>query len=209
VLYARKSCCVTYDTSTHCNDSKKADGDHSYHGGEVLSFRVAKGDVWYLVVDGADSAQEGSYALDMNLSLGASCAGPGWVPIAIDPGSPMKLNGDTRGLGSDGYNRCFFNHPDGVGASSEIVYELRAPADITAFDLSLNGTFDTVLYARSACVDANFGDKSELACVDETVGPGGEFVQSLANSGAPLYIFVDTGPLPADSYEYTLTITPK
>jgi hypothetical protein len=209
VLYARKGCCDTYDPSTRCNDSKLSEGDHSYHGGEVISFRVAKGDVWFLMVDGAHATAAGSYTLDLALSLGVACMGQGWVPIAIDPGSPMKLSGDTRGLGSDGYNRCFLNHPDGVGASSEIVYELSAPAGVASFDLALNGTFDTVLYARSICVDANFGDKSEIACVDETNGPGGEFIQDLANPGSPLYIFVDTGPLPAESYEYTLTITPK
>lgn len=209
VLYARKSCCDTYDSFTRCNDSKKTEGDHSYHGGEVLSFRVAKGDVWYLLVDGADEAATGSYTLDLSLSLGVACTGDGWVPITVDPGSPMKLSGNTRGLGSEGNNRCFLGHPDGVGTSSEIVYELRAPADVTGFDLALNGTFDTVLYARSACNDSNFGDPSELACKDETSGIGGEFLQGLTNAGAPLYIFVDTGLLPAESYEYTLTILPK
>src|SRR5262249_38623520 len=123
VLYARRSCCDTYDSSTHCNDSKLAEGDHSYHGGEVPSFRGAKGDVWYLVVDGASLAAAGSYTLDLTLSLGVACMGQGWVPIAIDPGSAMKLSGNTRGLGSDGHNSCFLGHPEGVGTLSEIVYE--------------------------------------------------------------------------------------
>jgi hypothetical protein len=209
VLYARKGCCFTSDPTTQCNDSRKFEGDHSSQGGEVISFRVAKGDVWYLFVDGSDSAAGGSYALDLNLTAGAGCAGQGWVPIAIDPGAPMKLSGDTPGRGSDGLNRCFLGHVDGVGTFSEVVYELRAPADVAAFDLSLNGTFDTVLYARSACVDSNVGDQSELTCIDDNSGVGGEFIQGLQNTGAPLYVFVDTGPISATSYEYTLTITPK
>lgn len=209
VLYARKSCCGMFDPTTHCNDSRKAEGDHTYHGGEVVSFRVVTGDVWYLFIDGSDSAAAGSYALDLNLSFGAACADQSWVPITVEAGSAMKLSGGTSGLGNDGLNRCFLNHIDGVGTSSEVIYELRAPADVAAFDFSLNGTFDTVLYARSACVDANFGDKSELTCVDENSGVGGEFIQSLPNTGGPLYVFVDTGPLVANNYDYTLTITPK
>jgi hypothetical protein len=209
VLYARKSCCSMFDPTTHCSDSRKSEGDHSYRGGEVISFRVAQGEVWYLFIDGADSAAAGGYTLDLNLTSGVGCMGQGSVPITIEAGSAMKLSGGTSGLGNDGLNRCFLNHIDGVGTFSEVIYELRAPADVAAFDLSLNGTFDTVLYARSTCVDANFGDQSEISCVDENSGKGGEFIQGLQNTGSPLYVFVDTGPLVASSYDYTLIITPK
>jgi hypothetical protein len=50
---------------------------------------------------------------------------------------------------------------------------------------------------------------SEIVCRDETAGIGGEFITALPNSGAPLYIFVDTGSAPAASDEYSLIITPK
>jgi len=208
VLYARKSCCAKADPSARCNDSRKASSDHSFHGGEVLSFRVAKGDVWYLFVDGSDD-ERGAFTLDLDLSPGVACAGQGYVPIAIEPGTPMTLSGNTMALGNQGQNRCFLNHPQGAGPLGEIVYELRAPKEVTAFDLALNGTFDAALYARSDCVDSNAGSPGEIVCKNENNGPGGEFITNLANSGGPIYVFVDTGALPAESFEYTLIVTPK
>jgi hypothetical protein len=209
VLYARKSCCNTNEASTHCNDSKKAAGDHSALGGEVISFRVAKGDVWFLVVDGDDSAQAGSYTLDLNLSLGSACADGRWVPVSVDPGAPLTLSGNTQGLGSDGANRCFLGHAAGAGSSSEIVYELRASPGVSAFDLAVHGDFDAVLYARRACVDSNFVDTSEIVCEDASQEPIGELIKDLPYEGAPIYVFVDSGPLPGKSYDYTLTVIPK
>jgi hypothetical protein len=208
VLYGRKACCKETDTTTQCADSRKGADDHSYHGGEVISFRVAKGEDWYLFVDGSDGAA-GSYTLELDLARGSACMDEGSVPITIEPGSPMLLSGNTMSSGSDGENRCFMNHPTGAGDLGEIVYELRAPASVSAFDLTLHGNFNAVLYARSDCIDSNSGSASELVCADDNSSIGSEFIKDLQNPGSPLYVFVDTDPVPANSYDYTLIITPK
>src|SRR5262249_39714642 len=149
---------------------------------------VDAGDVWYIFVDGS-GGEAGSYTLELDLSPGVACddhGKQGWVPIAIEQGSPMTLSGKTTALGNQGQNRCFLGHPGGAGALGEIVYELRAPSSVTSFDLALNGTFDTVLYARSDCVDSNAGSAGEIICQDQNAGPGAEFVAGLSNKGSPI-----------------------
>lgn len=210
VLYARKGCCDRVDVTTRCADSRQAAGAMALPGGEVISFPVAAGEVWYVIVDGPSAATSGGFTLDLDLSPGASCAGV--VPVVIEAGSPMTLRGTTtEAVGQD---RCFTGHPEGVGELGEVVYELRAPTSVAAFDLTVHGDFDTVLYARSSCVDSNVGSKDELACVDDDKSSGSEFITGLPNTGAPIYVFVDAGPsVTGASYGrpllYDLIITPR
>lgn len=210
VLYARKGCCARVDATTQCADSRQAAGAMALPGGEVISFPVVAGEVWYVIVDGPSAAASGGFTLDLDLSPGTSCAGV--VPVTIEAGSPMTLRGSTtEAVGQD---RCFTGHPAGVGELGEVVYELRAPTSVAAFDLTVHGNFDTVLYARSSCLDSNDGSKDELACADDDKSSGSEFITGLPNTGAPIYVFVDTGPSTTGaSYGrpllYDLIITPR
>jgi hypothetical protein len=190
VLYARKGCCKRVDATTRCADSRQAAGAPALPGGEVISFPVAAGEVWYVIVDSPSAGASGGFTLDLDLAPGSACAGV--VPVIIEAGSPMSLRGTTtEAVGQD---RCFTGHTGGVGEFGEVVYELRAPASVTRFDLAVHGDFDTVLYARSSCVDTNAGSPDELACVDDDKSSGSEFINGLPNTGAPIYVFVDAGP---------------
>ena len=62
--------------------------------------------------------------------------------------------------------------------------------------------YDSVLYARSTCEAAS----TQLLCQD-LVAVSGEKLK-LNNTGAPLYVFVDTGAAPATNYDYALVVTP-
>src|SRR5262249_11121105 len=153
VLYARKGpdCCTTAATYLCADSSTGMPG--GVLGGEVLSFRVAKDDVWYIIVDGVDAGHgAGDYELTLSLPSRVKCSDPIELPIQL--GSRMTLRGDANGLGDPGEHcgQCGMNLCDGSG--SEAIYRITAPLPVKTLQFALDPMvtqFDSVLYARRAC----------------------------------------------------------
>lgn len=208
VLYARKGpdCCTTTATPLCADSSTGTPG--ALFGGEVISFRVAQSDVWYIFVDGVDAAHgQGDYELVLSHASGVKCdSGPILVPIEL--GSKMTLLGDAQNLGDPGENcgQCGVDLCDGMG--SEAIYQITAPPSVHTLQIALDPKttlYDSVLYARTACG----APATQILCQD-IVGPGSNSGEKLKlnNTGLPLFVFVDTHKQPAPSYDYTLTVTP-
>src|SRR5262249_10532472 len=129
-------CCTTGATYLCADSSNGMPG--GLFGGEVLSFRVAKGDVWYIIVDGVDAVHgAGAYELVLSLASGVQCSqGPVEVPIEL--GSRMTLLGDAQGLGNAGENcgQCGANTC--VGTGSEAIYRFTAPLFVKTLQFELN-----------------------------------------------------------------------
>jgi hypothetical protein len=209
VLYARKGsdCCTTAAT-TLCADSSNGTAG-GFLGGEVISFRAAKGDDWFIFVDGVDDTAlgAGDYELVLSYAGGVRCDdGPIHVPIEL--GSKMTLLGDAQGLGEAGQHCGQCGADLCAGEGSEAIYQITAPPSVKTLQIGLDPItthFDSVLYLRSVCMAA----ETQILCQDirGAASDSGEKLK-LNNTGAPLYVFVDTGALQAPSYAYTLVVTP-
>jgi hypothetical protein len=208
VLYARKgpACCATAETSL-CADSSSGEPG-GFKGGEVISFQVAKGDVWYIFVDGVDSANgAGSYELVLSHTRGTSCQ-DSLVKVPIELGSKMTLLGNTEASGDPGMSCGTCGSNSCAGSRGEVVYQLTAPPTVKTLEVKLDPkltTFDSVLYARTTCAP----EGAQLFCQDVhgAESDSGEKFR-FDNPGVPFYLFVDTGPTAAQSYDYTLVVMP-
>src|SRR5262249_22924380 len=148
----------------------------------------------------------GDYELTLSLASGVKCSDPIELPIQL--GSRMTLRGDANGLGDPGEHcgQCGMNLCDGSG--SEAIYRITAPLPVKTLQVALDPMvtqFDSVLYARRACEMPS----TQILCQD-IQGPGscsGEKIK-VDNTGTAFYVLVDTGPKPAQSYGYTLIVTP-
>ena len=119
-----------------------------------------------------------------------TCPGPS-VPLTRDG---FVITGDTTGASDDAGET-----PCGGGQSGEWVYEIT-PAQDGTLTATLEGMFDTLLYARSACPG---NQAANLAC-GITHGPATLIMQVTA--GEPFFLFVDGfGPQPEEG-EFTLTL---
>ncbi len=206
VLYARRApdCCTTGATYLCADSSTGTPG--GVFGGEVLSFRVAKDDVWYIIVDGVDAAHGvGDYELTLSHASGVKCDSPIEVPIEL--GSKMTLLGDAQGLGDPG-ELCGQCGPNPcAGAGSEAIYRITAPPTVKLLQIGLDPAktqFDSVLYTRHACEMP----QTQIDCQDMP-SVSGEKTKLDNNNGTPFYVFVDTGTKVAQSYGYTLLVTPS
>lgn len=200
VLYALKDCCAASGVEA-CGDIRGTSG--ALNGGEVISFRpTTPAQPVFIVVDSVAGAS-GDYELELVHSSGVGCVG-GRIPIGIEPGSPVVLQGNLDGLGSVG-TPCLGAPDTGVG--SEVIYEVTAAAAaVKSFTFHVDAAFDVVIQARSSC------GAGELRCVNENGAPGGETLTALPNEGSPIYLFVDSQACPAGetcNHDYTLTITPN
>ncbi|MCA9543457.1 MAG: hypothetical protein KC613_03675, partial [Myxococcales bacterium] len=122
------------------------------------------------------------------------CLAEAPVAVLVDEGAQLVLN--TVGTGNDYEATC-----GGSARSAEQVVLLRlsAAADVTVE--TTNSDFDTVLYIRTVCDDA----EAEIACDDD----GGAGTQSLIASNleaGDYYIFVD-GFGAGDGGNTTLVVT--
>jgi hypothetical protein len=200
VLYAAKTCSDSSAVAAlTCNDSKGTAGNTPLLGGEVISFPVKQGDVWFVFVDAGSAADSGSYQLTVDLATGADCSDP--VPIPLAPGSPMTLLGNNLGTPNNTQGSC------GGGPGNEVVYTITTPVVNNLKAATQNVDYNTVLYARSTCDD----DQSELACAN-LFGTGGNESITIPNgsAGTSFTLYVDgsgfpTGPSNGD---YQLVLTP-
>ena len=209
VLYARKGsdCCTTAAT-TLCADSSNGSAG-GLLGGEVISFRAARGDDWFIFVDGVDDTAHsaGDYELVLSYAVGVRCDDDA-IHVPIEVGSKMTLLGDAQGLGNAGEHCGQCSSSPCAGEGSEAIYQITAPPPVRTLQFALDPTttlFDSVLYARSACMATG----TQILCQDiqGAASYSGEKLK-LDNTGAPLYVFVDTRPLQAQSYAYKLVVTP-
>jgi hypothetical protein len=213
VLYARKDCCGAA-TMKLCADSTGCNGE-ALHGGEVLSFPVAKQDTIYLVVDGRTADDYGTYELQVRLDSGDSCGQK--VPIHVEPGSPFVMIGDNHKLagtpdpGNSAVNDCpgggFVN---GLGRS--IIYDVSAPdvksvefhvlrtANVCPASESCAGnSFDSILYASdpssmNPCGGSDsFKGVSFSVCKDNNAEKGCSSVseETISVPGGSSFVFVD------------------
>jgi len=153
VLYARVGACDGASAiQAMCHDNDAAPNN----SGEVVSLRVTAGQTVYFFVDGFEG-DAGDYKLNLDLSLGDTCADP--VPIVIEGTAPLALLGSTAGYaGNASSNGCFGGGPD-------VVYAMNVTeTDAYTFE-TVNGAFNSVTYARSVCADGN----TQLDC-DNPVG---------------------------------------
>ena len=200
-LYASATCVdVSANSDPVCADSKDPMNQVVLKGGEVVSFRVAAGQVSYLFVDGYTNAEAGTFQLVVNLAKGDTCADP--IPITIEPGTPMTLLGSNESLsGLEEGPLC------GGLAWSKALYKMtRATDGSLGLFLDPAGTnYNSVLYADSVC-GAN---ATELAC-SNVPGASGEVI-SLANvfANTPISVGVGgstVGGIPSGNY--SLVVSP-
>lgn len=203
VLVAVKDAC---DLSRDglCADSRAPAGQPAYHGGEVLSFPVTHGDVWYFFVDGEGQEDAGDYLLTLGLSTGDDCSDP--VPLVIEPSagtSPVVVTGSTEpphGNASNASAAC-----SDWGLAEDVVYSIHAKsAGFHTFELQPStATFDATLFVQNECGDTG----SELDCAESAGDAGTETISRMLVQDEILYLWVD-GKWDDDKGSFTLVITP-
>jgi cysteine-rich repeat protein len=185
VLYARVGACDGASAvQAMCHDNDAAPSN----AGEVVSLRVVAGQTVYFFVDGFDG-DAGDYKLNLDLSLGDTCADP--VPIVIEGTAPLALLGSTEGFaGNASSSGCFGGGPD-------VVYSVNVTeTDAYTFETQ-NGAFNSVTYARSVCTDGN----TQLDC-DNPVGNDSAITID-RDGGTTTFVWVDatqTSMPPAGPY---------
>jgi cysteine-rich repeat protein len=200
VLYARTVCPT--DASTFlCADNSAMLSPTPNDGGEVVSFPVSAGDVVYLVVDSVSLAEQGSYSLGIDLSVGSNCMDP--IPLPVWPGSPQTMLGFTNGQTHSGGGSC---GGGGMGGASDVVYRVeRRSNTITDMEFALPealASFDSILYARFDC------SMNEIVCDDSTSLTGGEELSLAFVTNDIRYIWVDGYEGQEGSYGLTVSPTP-
>lgn len=200
VLYIGTSCSdANANTALICNDSYDALSPVALTGGEVVSIRVQQNQLVYLVVDGYNAGDEGTYQLHLDLSAGTDCNDP--VPIPLEVGTGMIVRGSNTNLFPTTQGSC------GGAPGGQVVYAVTravtGPLDVDTVDANTN--YNSVLYARSTCGNNN----TELACSNNG-GNAAELI-SLAsvNGGAVTYVYVDGsttgGGNPSGTFGLTFT----
>jgi cysteine-rich repeat protein len=201
VLYVAQGCQEGGDTtSLLCADSYDDANNVALDGGEVVSLRVQQGQKYYVFVDGFASSDVGDYQMTVDLSTGTDCNDP--VPIPLEPGTAMTVLGNNNNTLPTAQGSC------GGGPGGQIVYRIVRPDNgpITVDTDPSYTTFNSVLYARSGCGDAN----SQLACSNQQ-GTAMESID-LANvqAGVPVFVYVDGSTSGGGNAfgPYGLTLTP-
>lgn len=166
-----------------CNDSYDPQNQATLNGGEVVSVRVQKNQTYFLIVDGRDAGDAGTYTLHLDLSLGTDCGDP--VPIPLEAGTGMTVLGSTTGIGA------FPTVQGSCGGSpgGQVIYAVTRAANgpIDADTVTGSTNYNSVLYARPTC-NSGF---NEIACSNN----GGNALESItignASGGTPVFVYVD------------------
>jgi hypothetical protein len=200
VLYVRTAC-EDADSQVECDDD---DGEGTR---SQLEFEAAAGTEYTVFVDGFTTG--GEYRLRVRHE---SCATA--IPDEVcDSGQDDDLDGQTDCDDSDCADDpvCLANAcvdrtlitaagtytaetRDGVnqfrgtcgGSGNEELWRLSAPADTTVCVDTFEADFDTVLYARTDCTDAN----SQVVCNDDTDGTRSQ-IEFQATALTDYFLFVD------------------
>ncbi len=181
-LYASATCADgNANSDLVCADSKDPMNQVVLKGGEVVSFRVAAGQVSYLFVDGYTNAEAGTFQLVVNLSHGDTCADP--IPITIEPGTGMTLLGNTMGLMSATDSSC-----GGQGYSNALYKVTRsATGPLTFFADPALTNYNSLIYAQSVCADPFF----QLGCSNVAGGSGEVLSLASVQGNVPIFFGVD------------------
>lgn len=203
VLYARKGSCDD-KTSELCAD--RTSGAHDLNGGEVLSFPVDIGEVWYIVVDGYDDAANGKGNYELSLSLRTGRDQGSVVPVRFEAGTAMTLLG---AVGAKGQNDVWTPTCGGLG---EIIYQVDYGTDVKTLKwdaVPLIDTFDPALYATTTV--PNNLVSPEVGCES----PGCGVTATMSTTPTAPFVVVD-GALPgfpncmdATPGSYRLIVTPN
>jgi MYXO-CTERM domain-containing protein len=191
-LYLRTICDQT-STEVACNDDSTPPGGT---GSRIV--RILDPGTYYLVVDGFGTSA-GAYTLTISFDEpvsppGATCGDA----IAIEPTGTQVITGSTTFTGADLQGSC----SSGGAEAEDQVYAFTLPGRATVV-AEVEG-FDTLLYARSTCDDAD----TELACNDDNDPPGGlgSRIELPALAAGTYFLIVD-GFHAGSAGPYTLTVT--
>jgi cysteine-rich repeat protein len=224
-LGARADCAAAASQLT-CANANTGDG------GEQITFAIAQGQDYFLVVDGTAAPEFGAFQLDVLVvppgcgdhlvSAGEQCddgntaAGDGCSPSClveplpdndVCPGHAVPLTGagsePRAGVVTTDTTPLLANYSGGCGGSAREGVVAVTPDVPGTLTAQLVGGYSSVLYARSGCADA----ATEVAC-DATASPSGSRDISfpvLANT--TYYLFVDgfSGAFGASTLHVTVT----
>lgn len=181
VLYAATACEGKAPSGDiECADRKSSEGV-TFTGGEILSFPVSAGETRFIAVGGVGAEDAGDYELSLSLSEGGDCSS--FIPIVIEPGTPMLLRGNN--LGKKDSAAC-----SGGNAGEDVVYAIRGPRD---GGLRIQVTpmgFDVSLFLRTACGES----MSQLVCADNggtDASEGVEVPDSYVGADQDLFVWID------------------
>jgi cysteine-rich repeat protein len=218
--------CATAASQLTCADVSAGDG------GEQVTFAVAQGQDYFLIVDGTMTTEFGTFQLDVlieppgcgdNLvSAGEQCddgntaAGDGCgagcliEPLPdndVCPGHAVQLTGagsEPRvGVVSTDTTPLLANYSGGCGGSAREAVYVVTPDVAGTLTAELVGGYNSVLYARSSCADA----ATETACDDTASPSGSRDISFPVLASTSYYLFVDgfSGAFGASTLHVTVT----
>jgi hypothetical protein len=153
VLYAATACEGKAPSGEiDCANRKSSEGV-MYTGGEILSFPVSAAETRFIAVDGVRAEDAGDYELVLELSDGGDCSS--FIPIVIEPGTPMMMRGDN--LGKKDSAAC-----SGGNVGEDVVYAIRGPREGGFFMEVTPMGFDVSVFLQTACGEP----MSQLTCSD-------------------------------------------
>ncbi|MFO0555239.1 MAG: hypothetical protein U0271_43075 [Polyangiaceae bacterium] len=190
VLYT-VSGCNQNDTVRACHDNFNTPNG----GGEVISFPVENGVPVLLAVDGYTAMDQGPFLLSLNLTTGDNCQLA--VPIVVEGDAQIRLLGNTTGMVGD--TNSSGNQCNGSGGGPDIVYQILATQDGNYSASTTQSPFNTVLYARSSCMDPN----TQITC-SNPFGNDAQLQDLQLGAGDTTYVWVDGTT--NNSGAYTLVI---
>jgi len=186
VLYLRSSCC---GPEIACNDD--ADGRKT----SVLSQRGLAAGTYYIYVDGASSADAGSFTVDIYATPAAGNPGEACgAPRLIAAGATA---GNTCGFQDDYSPPSGCSNPAGANGLDQVYYFVLDQKTSVTFSTCDNTCIDTVLYVRDVCSLAD----AQSVCDDDSCRatgscqPEGNMVQSNLTTTLTAgvhYLFLDT-----------------
>ena len=177
VLYARQGC-GDGAQQISCHDNFGTTNGNS--GGEVLSFPVTASTPIIVIVDGYTMGDVGDFRLNIDLSSGDNCSDV--VPIYLDGDVAPPVAGTTQAGWTHDTSAtapCLSLNNMGI----DMVYEITTPASEPNSNVSVESTFDSMIYARSTCTG------NQIACDNGIVGAPDI---NLTLSSTPRYVWVDT-----------------
>ncbi len=184
VLYARPACDGAQQIACHDNFNTT----NGSAGGEVLSFPVVPNVPVIVVVDGYMVDDAGDFTLNIDLSSGDNCSDV--VPIHLDGDVAPPIRGTTQTGWSHDTNPAVPCVPiNNMGI--DMVYEITTPNAQPNSNVSVEASFDTIVYSRSTCngaqiscdsgfvgdpeIDVNFSTTPRYVWVDTNANAGGTF----------------------------------
>jgi hypothetical protein len=186
VLYLRSGCC---GPEIACND------DADNRKTSVLSQRGLVPGTYYIYVDGATSADAGSFTIDIYATPAAVNPGEACgIPLPIAAGTTP---GNTCGFKDDYSPPATCSNAAGANGLDQVYYFVLDQKTSVTFSTCDNTCIDTVLYLRDVCSEAS----AQSVCDDDSCRatgscqPEGNMVQSNLTTTLTEgvhYLFLDT-----------------